>query len=100
MLCVGVSDIFQVICVILLEYKSILYVLHVRYLLVIKSFQAVSILGAIPQYFDIFKCTIYQFLCSGSLHIGYYNCIEKFLEKNIDHKLPIFQVKVKILRFY
>ena len=47
---------------------------------------------AITQYFDI--------LCSRSFHISDYNCIEKFLENNIDHESPVYQVEVKIFRFY
>ena len=43
MLSVGVEDIFQVVCVIVLECESVLYLLHVRYVLVIKMLQVVSI---------------------------------------------------------
>ena len=39
MLGVGVADIVQVVCVILLECKSVLHVLHVRYVLVIEMLQ-------------------------------------------------------------
>ena len=42
MLGVGVTEIVQVVCVILLERKSVLHVLHVRYVLVIKMLQVVS----------------------------------------------------------
>ena len=41
MLGVGTADILQVVCVILLEYKSVVHVLHVRYVLVIKILQVV-----------------------------------------------------------
>ena len=40
---VGVAGIVQVVCVIGLEFKSILNILHVRYLLVIKWLQVVLI---------------------------------------------------------
>ena len=40
---VGVAEIVQVLCVIVLECKSVLHVLHVRYVLVIKMLQVVSI---------------------------------------------------------
>ena len=43
MLGVGVTEIAQVVCVIVLECKSILHVLHVRYVLVSKMLQVVSI---------------------------------------------------------
>ena len=43
MLGVGVPEILQVVCVILLECKSILHVLHVRYVLVSKMLQVVSV---------------------------------------------------------
>ena len=43
MLGVGVAKIVQVVCVIGLECKSGLHVLHVRYMLVIKMLQVVSI---------------------------------------------------------
>ena len=42
MLCVGVAEIVQVVCDILLECKSVLHVLHVRYVFVIKMLQVVS----------------------------------------------------------
>ena len=42
MLGVGVTEIVQVLCVIGLECKSILHVFHVRYVLVIKMLQVVS----------------------------------------------------------
>ena len=42
MLGVGVADIVQVVCVIVSERKSVLHVLHVRYVLVIKTVQVVS----------------------------------------------------------
>ena len=41
MLDVGVSDIVQVVCVIYLYCKSVLHVLHVRYVLVSKILQVV-----------------------------------------------------------
>ena len=40
---VGVTEIVQVVCVIVLECKSVLHVLHVRYVLVSKMLQVVSI---------------------------------------------------------
>ena len=43
MLGVGVADIVQVVCVILLECKSVFHVLHVRYVLVSKLSQVVPI---------------------------------------------------------
>ena len=43
MLGVGVTEIVQVVCVILLERKSVLHVLHVRYVLVIKTLKVVLI---------------------------------------------------------
>ena len=43
MLGVGVADIVQVVCSIVLECKSVLHVLHVRYVLVSKISQVVSI---------------------------------------------------------
>ena len=43
MLGVGVPEILQVVCVILLECKSILHVLHVRYVLVSKMLKVVSV---------------------------------------------------------
>ena len=43
MLCVGVAEIVQVVCVIVLESKYVLRVLHVTYVLVSKIFQVVSI---------------------------------------------------------
>ena len=43
MLGAGVADIVQVVWVIVLERKSVLHVLHVRYLLVIKMLQVVLI---------------------------------------------------------
>ena len=43
MIGVGVADIEQVVCVIVLECKSVLYVLHFRYVLVSKMLQVVSI---------------------------------------------------------
>ena len=42
-LCVGIAEILQVVCVIGLECKSVLYVLHIIYVLVIKMSQVVSI---------------------------------------------------------
>ena len=42
MLGVGVEDIVSVVCVIMLEWKSVLNVLHVRYVLSIKVLQLVS----------------------------------------------------------
>ena len=38
---VGVVKIVQVVCVIGLEFKSVLYLLHVRYVLIIKFLQVV-----------------------------------------------------------
>ena len=43
MLGVGVAYIVQVVCVIVLDHKYVLHVLHVRYVLVIKMLQVVSI---------------------------------------------------------
>ena len=43
MLGVGVAEIMQVVCVIVLECKSVLHVLHVRYMLVSKTLQVVFI---------------------------------------------------------
>ena len=43
MLGVGVAEIAQVVCVIVLERKSVLHVLHVRYVLVIKILWVVLI---------------------------------------------------------
>ena len=43
MLCVGVIEIVQVVCVILLDSKSVFHVLHVRYVLVSKMLQVVFI---------------------------------------------------------
>ena len=43
MLGVGVTDIVQVVCVIVLECKSVFHVLHVRYVLVSKMLQVVLI---------------------------------------------------------
>ena len=43
MLGVGVTEIVQVLCVIVLECKSIFHVLHVRYVLVSKLSQVVPI---------------------------------------------------------
>ena len=43
MLGVGVSEILHVVCVIMLECKSVLRVLCVRYVLAIKILQVVSI---------------------------------------------------------
>ena len=43
MLGVGVAEIVQVVCVIVLERKSVLHVLHVRYVLASKILQLVSI---------------------------------------------------------
>ena len=40
---VGVAEIFQVVCVIVLEYKYFFHVLHVRYVLVSKMLQLVPI---------------------------------------------------------
>ena len=39
MLGVGVAEIVQVVCIIVLDFKSILHVLHVRYVLVSKKLQ-------------------------------------------------------------
>ena len=39
----GVAEIVQVVCVIVLECKSVLYVLHVRYVMVSKMLQVVLI---------------------------------------------------------
>ena len=41
MLGVGVTDIVQVVCVIVLEYKYVFHALHVMYVLVIKILQVV-----------------------------------------------------------
>ena len=43
MLGVGVPEIVQVVCIIVLGCKYVLHVLHVRYMLVIKMLQVVSI---------------------------------------------------------
>ena len=43
MLGVGVTEIVRVLCVIVLQCKSVLNVLHVRYVLVRKMFQVVLI---------------------------------------------------------
>ena len=43
MLGVGVAEIAQVVCVIVLECKYILHMLHIRYVLVIKMLQVVLI---------------------------------------------------------
>ena len=43
MLGVGVAEIVTVFCVILLECKYVLHVLHVRYVLVIKMMQVVLV---------------------------------------------------------
>ena len=43
MLGVGVTEIVQVVCVIVLECKSVMHVLHVRYVLVIKTLKVVLI---------------------------------------------------------
>ena len=43
MLGVGIAEILQVVCIIVLECKYALHVLHVRYVLVIKMFQVVLI---------------------------------------------------------
>ena len=43
MLGVGVADIVQVVRVIVLESKYVLHVVHVRYLLLIKMLQVVSV---------------------------------------------------------
>ena len=43
MLGVGVTEIVQVVCAIVLECKSVLHVLHVRYVLAIKMLQVVLI---------------------------------------------------------
>ena len=43
MLGVGVTEIVQVVCIILFECKSVLHVLHVRYELVSKMLQVVFI---------------------------------------------------------
>ena len=43
MLGVGVAEIVQVVCAIVLDCKPVLHVLHVRYVLVIKMLQVVSI---------------------------------------------------------
>ena len=40
---VGVAEIVQVICVIVLECKSVLHVLHVRYALLSKMLHVVSV---------------------------------------------------------
>ena len=37
--------------------------------------------GEIPQYLTFLKCTLYQFWCSRSLYLSYYNCIEMFWKK-------------------
>ena len=41
MLCVGVIEIVQVVCVILLDKNSVFHVLHVRYVFVSKVLQVV-----------------------------------------------------------
>ena len=43
MLCVGVTEILKVVRIIVLECKSVFHVLHVRYVLVSKMLQVVSI---------------------------------------------------------
>ena len=43
MLGVGITEIVQVVCVIVLDCKSVLHVLHVRYALSINILQAISI---------------------------------------------------------
>ena len=43
MLGVGVAEIVQVVCVIVLECKSILHVLHVRYVFLSKMLHVVSV---------------------------------------------------------
>ena len=43
MLGIDVAEIVQVVCVIVLECKSIFHLLHVRYVLVIKMLQVISI---------------------------------------------------------
>ena len=43
MLGVGVTEIIQLVCVIRSECKYVLYVLHVRYVLIIKMLQVVLI---------------------------------------------------------
>ena len=73
---VGVADIVQVVCVIELECKSVLHVLHVKYVLVIKILQLVYMclhMGVVTP----------AILCLSCIYLFFPNCNCYCLRKKI-----------------